>query len=48
VNYLARKHRITRKQAKSLIACIGDSREKLNIAAEKLRIISGQDAGKPD
>lgn len=41
-NYLARKHRITRQQARSLIACIGDSREKLNIAADKLSVLSGR------
>jgi hypothetical protein len=35
-NYFARKHGITRQQARQLIAAIGGDREKLNAAAEGL------------
>jgi len=37
VNYFARKHGITAAQARSLIDRIGNSRARLNAAAEKLR-----------
>lgn len=37
VNYFANKHAITREQARSLIKKVGNNREKLNKAAEKLR-----------
>jgi hypothetical protein len=37
VNYFARKHRITKEQAEKLINRIGNSREKLNAAAAKLK-----------
>lgn len=36
VNYFARKHGISRDQAQDLISRIGNDREKLNAAAEKL------------
>lgn len=36
VNYFARKHHITRQQARGLIARIGKDRKKLNAAAEGL------------
>lgn len=37
VNYFARKHRITARQARDLIKQVGNNREKLNAAAEKLK-----------
>ena len=37
VGYFARKHGISREQAESLIARVGNDREKLNAAAEKLK-----------
>lgn len=37
VNYFARKHGITKDQARSLIKKIGNDREKLNAAAAKLK-----------
>jgi hypothetical protein len=36
VNYFATKHGITREQARNLIKKIGNNRDKLNKAAEKL------------
>lgn len=36
VSYFARKHDITAEQARKLIDKIGNNREKLNSAAEKL------------
>lgn len=36
VNYFANKHGITREQARGLIKKVGNNREKLNKAAEKL------------
>lgn len=36
VNYFATKHGITREDARKLIARVGNNREKLNAAAEKL------------
>ena len=36
VNYFAIKHGITREQARDLIKKIGNNRDKLNKAAEKL------------
>lgn len=35
--YFARKHGITRDQAKQLIARVGNDRAKLNAAAEKMK-----------
>jgi hypothetical protein len=37
VNYFANKHGINREQARKLISKIGNSRDKLNKAAEKLK-----------
>jgi hypothetical protein len=37
LSYFARKHGISRDQAKQLIARIGNDRAKLNAAAEKLK-----------
>ncbi len=37
VNYFARKHDISRDQAQKLIDKIGNNRDKLNKAAEKLK-----------
>lgn len=37
VNYFARKHGISRDQAEKLIKRVGNDREKLNAAAEKLK-----------
>ena len=37
VSYFARKHRITKEQAEKLINRVGNNREKLNAAAEKLK-----------
>ncbi len=37
VSYFARKHGITREQALKLIDKVGNNREKLNKAAEKLK-----------
>jgi hypothetical protein len=36
VNYFATKHGLTRQQARDLIKRIGNDRDKLNAAAEKL------------
>ncbi len=36
VNYFANKHGITREQARNLIKKVGNNRDKLNRAAEKL------------
>jgi hypothetical protein len=36
VNYFATKHGITREQARDLIKRIGNDRQKLNAAAERL------------
>lgn len=37
VSYFATKHGITRDQARKLIAKVGNNRDKLNKAAEKLK-----------
>lgn len=37
VNYFARKHGISKSQAEDLIKRVGNDREKLNAAAEKLQ-----------
>lgn len=37
VGYFARKHGISRDQAETLIARVGNDREKLNAAASKLK-----------
>lgn len=37
VNYFARKHGITADQARDLIKKVGNDREKLNAAAEKMK-----------
>jgi hypothetical protein len=37
LGYFARKHGISRDEAKKLIARVGNDRAKLNAAAEKLR-----------
>ena len=37
VSYFARKHGITRERAEGLIKRVGNDREKLNAAAEKLK-----------
>ena len=37
VSYFARKHGITKEQAEELIKKVGNSREKLNEAAAKLK-----------
>lgn len=37
VKYFARKHRITKDQTEDLINCVGYDREKLNVAAQKLK-----------
>lgn len=37
VSYFARKHDITAEQARSLIDKVGNDRDKLNKAAEKLK-----------
>jgi hypothetical protein len=37
VGYFATKHSITRDQARKLIAKVGNNRDKLNKAAEKLK-----------
>lgn len=37
VSYFARKHDITKQQAEDLIKKVGNSREKLNEAAAKLK-----------
>ena len=37
IGYFAQKHRIPRAKARELIERIGNNREKLNAAAEKLR-----------
>jgi hypothetical protein len=37
VEYFARKHGITLEQARQLIAQVGNSREKLDAAAERLK-----------
>lgn len=37
VGYFARKHGISREQAEGLIKKVGNDREKLNAAAEKLK-----------
>lgn len=37
VSYFARKHKITRAQAEDLIKRVGNNREKLNAAAQKLK-----------
>ncbi|MDB5671750.1 MAG: hypothetical protein JWO25_2709 [Alphaproteobacteria bacterium] len=37
VRYFARKHGITRDQAEALINRVGNDRQKLNAAAEKLK-----------
>lgn len=36
VNYFANKHGLTREQARNLIKKVGNNREKLNKAAERL------------
>jgi ClpP class serine protease len=38
VGYLARKHVISRDQAEGLVSRVGNDREKLNAAAEKLKV----------
>ena len=37
VRYFARKHGISKNQAEGLIRSVGNNREKLNAAAEKLK-----------
>lgn len=37
VSYFAKKHNITAEQARKLIARVGNNRDKLNKAAEKLK-----------
>ncbi len=37
VNYFARKHGISKQQAEDLIKRVGNDRDKLNAAAEKLK-----------
>jgi len=37
VNYFARKHGITKDQAQDLIKRVGNDRDKLNAAAQKLK-----------
>lgn len=37
VSYFARKHGITKDQAESLIKKVGNDRDKLNAAAQKLK-----------
>ena len=37
IGYFARKHGLSRDQARDLISRVGNDREKLNAAAEKLR-----------
>ena len=37
VNYLASKHGLSAEQARQLIARLGNNREKLDLAAEKLK-----------
>ncbi|TVV76446.1 DUF3606 domain-containing protein [Sphingomonas solaris] len=37
VSYFARKHKISRNQATTLIKRVGNDREKLNAAASKLK-----------
>lgn len=37
VNYFARKHGITKDQAQDLIKRVGNERDKLNAAAQKLK-----------
>lgn len=37
VNYFARKHEITAQQARDLINRVGNNRDKLNTAAERLK-----------
>lgn len=37
VKYFARKHSMTQEEAKSLIDKVGNDREKLNAAAEKIK-----------
>jgi len=37
VNYFARKHGISKDQAEALIKRVGNDRDKLNAAAEKLK-----------
>lgn len=37
VNYFARKHGISKDQAQDLIKRVGNDREKLNAAAQKLK-----------
>ena len=37
VNYFATKHNITREQARNLIARVGNNRDKLNVAASRLK-----------
>lgn len=37
VHYFARKHGLSKDQAESLIKKVGNDREKLNAAAEKLK-----------
>ncbi len=37
VNYFARKHEITAQQARDLIKRVGNNRDKLNTAAERLK-----------
>ena len=37
VRYFARKHAISKDQAEQLIKTVGNDREKLNAAAEKLK-----------
>ena len=37
VRYFARKHAISKEQAETLIAKVGNDREKLNAAAAKLK-----------
>ena len=37
LGYFARKHKISRQEARSIIERIGNDREKLNAAAERLK-----------
>ncbi|HEY8591536.1 MAG TPA: DUF3606 domain-containing protein [Sphingomicrobium sp.] len=43
LGYFARKHGLSRDQARALITKVGNDREKLNAAAERLSGVSGYD-----
>ncbi len=42
VGYFARKHRISREEAEKLIKRVGNDRDKLNRAAERLKSVAGR------